>query len=266
MKDLLIRTASGALYITILLGSLFLSKTAFILVILILGALTCIEYSRLNKLSWWLGIPLLAVVFAMLHYLNFPQEITLVIVGIATVVNLYLIYWLLKRPAAVSNLFSRIIFIACIIFGFAAISLIPMEAANFRKEVMLGILLMLWANDTFAYLVGSNFGKTKLMPSVSPKKTVEGFIGGTLGAMALAIVLSFFYESFSLIMWCTLALIVIVFGSIGDLVQSRFKRIAGVKDSGEIMPGHGGIYDRLDSLIFTAPFVYLYLIFVCYVS
>lgn len=266
MKDLLIRAASGTLYITILLGSLFVSKFAFLGVILVLGILTCAEYSRLRKLNWWIGAPLLVLIFVAIHWLNIPNPFPSIVMGLGIVMNLFLIYWLFNKPPYVSNLFGRLILIANVVFGFTAISLIPMEAANFRKEVMFGILIMLWANDTFAYLVGRTWGKTKLMPSVSPKKTIEGFFGGALGAFVVAFTVSYFYTSFSLYMWLTLAFIVVVFGSLGDLVQSRFKRIAGVKDSGVIMPGHGGMYDRLDSLIFAAPFVYLYLILVCYVS
>ena len=209
---------------------------------------------------------MLFILFISQHYNLNTIVLTYLVVGAAAGMNLYLIYWLFKRPPELSPLFGRIVFALNIVFGFLAISHIPMDVSSFRKEVMLGVLLMLWANDTFAYLVGKNMGKTKLMPSVSPKKTVEGFVGGAIGALLIGITLSYFYTSFSMIMWITLALIVIVFGSIGDLVQSRFKRIAGVKDSGVIMPGHGGIYDRLDSLIFAAPFIYLYLILVCYVS
>ncbi len=266
MKDILIRAGSGALYITILLGSLFISKLAFVSVIFILGVLACAEYSRLRKLNWWIGAPLLLAIFIAIHITDLWAQLPTLIVGLGLLMNLVLIYWLFKKPPFVSNLFGRLILIANVVFGFTAISLIPMEAANFRKEVMIGVLLMLWANDTFAYLVGRTIGKNKLMPSVSPKKTIEGFLGGAVGAIVVGLIISFYYPSFSLIMWLTLALIVVVFGTLGDLVQSRFKRIAGVKDSGVIMPGHGGMYDRLDSLIFAAPFVYLYLILVCYVS
>lgn len=267
MKDLFIRAASGALYITILLGSLFISKLAFIIVIFVLGVLTCIEYSKLRNLSWWLALPLLLIVFAGIHEALLVDGLPrIILVSICGLMNLYLVYWLFKKEAQLTALQGRLIFIATIVFGFGVIALIPIDGTVFRKEVMIGVLVMLWANDTFAYLVGKNFGKNKLMPSVSPNKTIEGLIGGAFGAILAGIATWYFCKTFGLASWIALALIVVIFGSLGDLVQSRIKRIAGVKDSGVIMPGHGGMYDRLDSLIFAAPFVFLYLILVCYVS
>ncbi len=266
MKDLLIRAASGALYVAILIGSLFISKYAFVLVIFILGLLTCVEYSRLRNLSWWLALPLLLMIFIVQHYLELWVHINLVFIGFAALINMYLLFWLFRGKTQISSLLGRLILIGNIVFGFAAISVIPFNGIAYSKEVMIGVLVMLWANDTFAYLVGKNFGKNKLMPSVSPNKTIEGLIGGAVGAILTACVIWYFVNFISITSWITLAFIIVIFGSIGDLIQSRVKRIAGVKDSGVIMPGHGGIYDRLDSLIFTAPFVYLYLNLVCYVS
>ena len=124
---------------------------------------------------------------------------------------------------------------------------------------MIAILCIIWSSDTFAYLSGKNFGKHKLFPSVSPKKTIEGFIGGLLGAVLVAVCFSL-YSVKSIWEWIGIALILVVFGTFGDLIESKFKRIAGVKDSGTILPGHGGFLDRLDSLIFTAPFVGLLLV------
>ncbi|MEP2936950.1 MAG: phosphatidate cytidylyltransferase [Gilvibacter sp.] len=267
MKDLFIRAASGALYISILLGSLFISQLAFIIVIFTLGVITCIEFSKLRDFSWILGLPLLFSVFTGIHYFfNEESFISLLVVVNAALMNIYMIYWLFRKEAALSRLQGGLVFIATIVFGFGAISLIPFDHGVFRKEVMIGVLAMLWANDTFAYLVGKNFGKTKLMPSVSPNKTIEGLVGGALGAIIVGIVTWYLCKTFGLTQWIILSLIVVFFGSIGDLVQSRIKRIAGVKDSGMIMPGHGGMYDRLDSLIFAAPFVFLYLFLISYVS
>lgn len=118
---------------------------------------------------------------------------------------------------------------------------------------------MMWVNDSFAFLIGKNFGKRKLFPSVSPKKTIEGFIGGFVFSIVAAGVIYYFNRDLSLMNWLILAVITSVLGTIGDLIQSKFKRHANVKDSGTLIPGHGGFFDRLDSLLFAAPFVYLYL-------
>ena len=127
------------------------------------------------------------------------------------------------------------------------------------------MFIMIWCNDTFAYLVGKSFGKHKLLERVSPKKTIEGFIGGIVFTIIASIIISQFYTFFNVTLWIISALIISIFGTLGDLVESKFKREAGVKDSGNIMPGHGGILDRLDSVIFVIPFLYIfYLIYFYY--
>jgi phosphatidate cytidylyltransferase len=127
---------------------------------------------------------------------------------------------------------------------------------------MISILSIIWINDSFAFLVGKNFGKKKLFPSVSPNKTVEGFIGGMFFSLLASLVISKVYPHFSLFHWMMIALLVSNLGTIGDLLVSKFKRQANLKDSGNLMPGHGGILDRLDSLLFASPFVYLYINFI----
>lgn len=127
----------------------------------------------------------------------------------------------------------------------------------------LAMYVMLWVNDTFAYLTGSLLGRHKLIPSVSPGKTWEGCIGGAVFAMgAGALTWHFFPDAMSLPQWIGMALVVVVFGTLGDLVESMFKRSLGVKDSGHLIPGHGGILDRIDSMLFAAPATVAYLFIV----
>jgi phosphatidate cytidylyltransferase len=121
----------------------------------------------------------------------------------------------------------------------------------------LACLLMIWMNDTMAYIVGSFIGKTPLT-KISPKKTWEGTIGGALFTIVGAAIFGYYSDYYSIQNWMVIAAIVVVMGTLGDLFESRFKRLAGVKDSGRLMPGHGGALDRFDSLIMVAPFVYLY--------
>jgi phosphatidate cytidylyltransferase len=122
---------------------------------------------------------------------------------------------------------------------------------------VISIFILIWTNDTFAYIIGKKWGKNKLFERISPKKTIEGFAGGVLFCILASIILSLFFNFFSLGIWISSAIFVGVFGTIGDLIESKFKREANVKDSGNIMPGHGGILDRLDSIIFVAPFLYI---------
>jgi len=136
------------------------------------------------------------------------------------------------------------------------------DIAPYNPHYILGIILLIWMNDVCAYLVGSLIGKHKLYERISPGKTWEGSIGSTLLTMGSSFIIANWYPEIPLKHWMVITIIVCVFGTIGDLVESMLKRQASVKDSGRIMPGHGGILDRFDSLLFVAPFVYAYLILI----
>jgi phosphatidate cytidylyltransferase len=135
---------------------------------------------------------------------------------------------------------------------------IPFVDGGYNPKIIIGIFILIWTNDTFAYIVGKSLGKHKLLERISPKKTIEGFIGGLVFTMLASYLLSCFFTFFSASTWIITGIFVGLFGTIGDLIESKFKRSAGVKDSGKIMPGHGGILDRLDSVIFVVPFLYLF--------
>ena len=128
------------------------------------------------------------------------------------------------------------------------------------------MFVLIWINDTFAYLIGSNYGRQKLFESVSPKITVEGFLGGVFFAAIGSYFIFLFTNDLQFSSWLIMSVIISVFGTIGDLIESKYKRQAEVKDSGKLMPGHGGLLDRLDSAIFIAPFIYLFLRLLNYVS
>ena len=124
------------------------------------------------------------------------------------------------------------------------------------------LFICTWASDTFAYFVGIAIGSHKLASSISPNKTVEGFIGGILGTIAMAIVIGHIVFNFPLIEMAILGFVLAIVATLGDLVESVFKRFAGVKDSGILLPGHGGMLDRFDSIFYTAPVFYYFIIIV----
>lgn len=131
---------------------------------------------------------------------------------------------------------------------------------QYNGLLLLAIFIFIWVNDTGAYLVGSRWGKRRLAPSISPKKSVEGSIGGLLLVLLSAVVLRLLlFPELSWLRILLIATVVAVFGTIGDLFESSLKRQAGVKDSGKLIPGHGGILDRIDSLLLAVPAVYLLL-------
>lgn len=131
---------------------------------------------------------------------------------------------------------------------------------SYKPMLVIPLFLLIWSNDTFAYLVGSFIGKNKMYERISPGKTWEGTIGGAILTVASSFLIYKWFGILELHDWIIISAIVAVFGTLGDLVESMLKRSVGVKDSGNIMPGHGGILDRFDSLIMVSPFVFLYLI------
>lgn len=150
-------------------------------------------------------------------------------------------------------------------FPFAAFSrtglnsILPHNNIIFSPGIIIGFFLLIWANDTGAYLTGMSLGRHKLMERISPKKTWEGFLGGIIIAVLVAWFLSDWLGVVGKTHWVFISLIVSVAGTYGDLVESMLKRSTGVKDSGTIMPGHGGFLDRFDSTIISFPIVYLFI-------
>ncbi|MBB4080961.1 phosphatidate cytidylyltransferase [Lewinella aquimaris] len=167
-----------------------------------------------------------------------------------------------------SNSREPFVNIAYIILGmfyigipFALVDFIAFDGNTFYYRVVFGLLLLTWVNDTGAYLVGSKYGKTPLFPRISPNKTWEGTIGGAFTCILFGYVLHLVFDEIGLIQWLVLATIVGIFGGIGDLVESMLKRSVGVKDSGNLLPGHGGLLDRFDAFIFVIPFAAAYILY-----
>jgi len=139
-------------------------------------------------------------------------------------------------------------------------ALLPGWTMPFSPEIVVGFFLLLWANDIGAYLVGISAGRHRLMERISPKKSWEGFFGGLIIALLGAWLLSGWLQMISRTGWLIISLIISVAGTYGDLAESMFKRSIGVKDSGTIMPGHGGFLDRFDSAVFSFPLVFLFIL------
>ncbi len=145
--------------------------------------------------------------------------------------------------------------------GWAYIALSMAALGQLRHYEMLlpiALIVCIWINDTMAYICGSLFGKRKIFPTISPKKTWEGTLGGIVITICIAIAWGYFSKKYTMLDWAVLGFIASVGGTFGDLIESQLKRWAQVKDSGSFMPGHGGALDRFDSLLFCAPLLFVY--------
>lgn len=228
------------------------------------GAYECVRIMKFDSTLYkWLVLPLIALVYykfttrffghAFYFNYNLSEILALSLIIIASIT-------LFKFSSELYYDEGKLIFTVIYVslpFGFA-LGLPKFYDGTFTWEVFL-LFVLIWSSDSFAYFTGRLFGKHKMAPKISPKKTWEGFVGGVI----FTLILGYFIEQkFPGLRgnWIIVGFLVSVFAPIGDLVESQLKRTFGVKDSGNIIPGHGGVLDRLDSFIIAAPVVYLYFI------
>lgn len=259
------RSLSGLLYVLLILSTLFIDRTWSLVIFGILGIITLREFLNLIQNKSYLPYLLLIISFMFL-YIEKDTIFAPAMFIASCAFNVILAYHLFKSIQIKNSLLYQYSFsFLYLIGGFFFMTKMAYADLNieYSPVLLVCIFLLIWANDSFAYLIGVKFGKRKLFPSVSPKKSIEGFIGGLAGVVFVSIIIAYkVYPSITIANWIIIAVMASTLGTIGDLVQSKLKRRAGVKDSGKIMPGHGGMYDRLDSIIYTSPFIYAYLYFV----
>ena len=171
-----------------------------------------------------------------------------------------------KSSTPIANIATSILGAIYAAFPMSLMLIIPLLLGNgvWNPWIVIFYVFIIWANDVFAYLFGITLGKHRLFERISPKKSWEGFFGGLLGAMAMGYAASIVVEG-NAIVWIGLALVAAISGVFGDLIESMFKRSIDIKDSGNIIPGHGGWLDRFDALIISAPFVFVYACIYCFI-
>ncbi len=284
-KNLIQRTISGLIYVFViaicttplgeyLLGNIFPDLKqqylfyGLITFFLVVGLYECIRIMKFdNSIYKWLVFPVAAIIYyrfskrffyhGFFFDVNFSEILALALIPIAAIT---LFKYTRELYFENGKLIFTVIYLA-LPFGFALglpkFSTLDPDK-SFTLEVFM-LFVLIWSSDTFAYLTGKFFGKHKMAPKVSPKKTWEGFAGGVI----LTLILGFFVEKYFPELrgnWMIVGLLISIFAPLGDLVESQLKRSFAVKDSGNIIPGHGGILDRLDSFIICAPVIYLYFI------
>ncbi len=267
MNTTVTRALSGAVYVLLLIGATLYSPYSFLLLFGVLLLFSVVEFCKLIHLKPIAPIIIATIVYILFNLNNSVKTNEILLLIASLLVSFRCLYFLFEKHSKALDQNSKYVFlIGYLLLPIIIFTKIPFLFNTYHPEIIISILVIIWTNDTFAYLVGMSIGKNKLFERVSPKKTIEGFIGGVLFACISGVLLAYFYLNASIIHWLIIALLTGIFGTLGDLIESKFKRIAGVKDSGTIMPGHGGFLDRLDSIIFVAPFIYLFYQILYYVS
>ena len=250
-------TAVGIVILTI--GLLMLSKWSAISFILCIGLASSIEHLNLSRdhRVFNIGISILMTGLLILLMYKNPERIKtpmLTVSLICSAIGILGLFW--KEILVIHKRMPVSINLATFLFPTFLLSYWIYQQEQYDYKYILSFVLLVWVNDTFAYLVGRKLGKTKLFQSVSPNKTWEGFFGGLVFTLILSIILNQWIDTKINIIFA-MAFIASVLGTIGDLVQSSVKRYFTVKDSGNALPGHGGFWDRYDSFIFICPYIYL---------
>ncbi|OQY05551.1 MAG: hypothetical protein B6I20_00925 [Bacteroidetes bacterium 4572_117] len=265
------RVLTAAVFAIVLIGGTLLHPISFFIVFGTVVVLGLFEFYKLVKFAniepqYLTGIILGLIIFIgnfLLARSIIEFNIFLLLIPVLTAVMIVELYRDKENPF--SNIAFTIFGASYVSIPFAILSWFvfnPSFPEPYYPMVLLGFFILIWANDSGAYIVGSLIGKNKLFERISPKKTWEGFIGGGAFSLFAAWLVSLFVTEINLVNWLVIALITFVFGTFGDLIESLFKRMVKVKDSGSILPGHGGILDRFDSIIVAAPMVFIYLMLV----
>lgn len=267
LKTLGTRSVSASIFVILLLGSVWFGYNSFCLFFLAVSLMGLKEFYNLSDKFKLQSFNVIGIVLGLIFYalfinwqLVFPgfsisnkQSVVVLFPFIVLVAALFTS----KTQAFLSALYTTVGLLYAVLPFTLLQRLVLNSEGYYKPHLLTGIIFLIWSNDTFAYLGGSLFGKNKMIERISPGKTWEGTIFGVLMTFALSFVLQRYLISFDDNRWMILGVLVPVLATIGDLVESLLKRQAGVKDTGNIMPGHGGVLDRFDSLIFVTPFVYV---------
>lgn len=276
MTNFVRRTVTGAFIVIFVLGGLWLHPLSFFIVGAVMIGGTQHEYYLMVRGTGVRPQLVTGIISGFILYVTstlialgwLPFKGFLVLIPVISIVMVIELFRNVERPFdSLAHTFFSILYTAVpfSMFPFSAFNrtglepLLQMEGIQFSPGILIGFFLLLWTNDTGAYLVGSLMGKHRLFERISPKKSWEGFFGGMLLTLLVARLISGWLGVADTTGWMIIAFIVSVAGTLGDLLESMLKRSLGLKDSGTIMPGHGGFLDRFDSVVVAFPLVYLYL-------
>jgi len=257
------RSISGTLIVILISVAIYKGEIGYFILFSIINVIALYEFSNMVKkaglhinltMSIICGSLLLISGFCDIFWdYNKLYFITCALILCIPIINLYY-----KHDSAFQNIALTLFSIIYISIPFTLMFYIP-NIFTEEWDIKIAFLpfLLVWTNDTFAYLSGISLGKHKFFPSISPKKSWEGAIGGGICTILVSVLIAD-YTGLSILEHTIIAIIVVVFGIYGDLIESMYKRNVGTKDSGNIIPGHGGILDRMDSILYVLPAIYIF--------
>ncbi|MCF8301644.1 MAG: phosphatidate cytidylyltransferase [Bacteroidales bacterium] len=268
-NNLVLRTITGIGYVGLVVGSILLSPVAFAMLFFLITLLGLLEFYKMMHHGNVQPQKVWGAIVGLLYYVIITLAVSDLIpmmwlwTGLLFLFSIFIAELYRKKERPFANIGATILGFLYVVLPFALLNFffkVPQISDSY--QILLGFFIILWTNDTFAYIIGVTIGKHKFFERLSPKKTWEGSIGGALMGLLAAWVLYNYCDSFTLIQWLTYAVVIIIFGTLGDLSESQLKRSQNCKDSGDLLPGHGGILDRLDSVILASPFAFFYILLI----
>lgn len=259
------RLVTGFVGAGIVIFASYFSEWTYFLVFLVICCLSILEFYRLTGLDGMLPLKYIGTMNAiMIYILSFMVQkgfctTDLYFIMFPSIALIFLIKLYKKEKKPFTNIAYTLLGIIYVGLPFALLNISVYAQGEYNYQIVIGILLLLWASDTGGYIAGVLFGRTKLFERVSPKKSWEGMLGGFILAMIIATILGKYFDVMNWYQWYLVAVIMVVAGTYGDLVESLFKRSIEIKDSGSSLPGHGGFLDRFDGLLISIPFIVLLL-------
>lgn len=273
MKNLYLRSITGIVFVSLVIGSTLYSPVSFTFFFALITALSIYEFgtivNKTEEVHINRNITTLAGIFLYLSFAYFcynPQQSGIFIPYLIFFLYLFISELYLKHKNPINNWAYTAMSQMYVALPFSLLQVLAYhgsgEVTLYNPILPLSIFIFNWTNDTGAYCTGMLFGKHRLFERISPKKSWEGSFGGAILSIITAIILSLNFSFLNTWEWIGLGLVIVVFGTFGDLVESLLKRTLGIKDSGNILPGHGGMLDRFDSSLLAIPAatVYLYLL------
>lgn len=266
LSNLTQRVITGLVGAGVVLGASYYSEWTFLVLFLGICIFTMLEFYHLVGLDGWIPLKSFGTVSGGFIFILFffiergtldPKFYFLIF---PLVSGIYLIKLYKKSdPKPFANIAITFLGILYVSIPISLFNLAAHFGPDYNYEIIAGIMLIVWGSDSGAYFAGSRFGRRKLFERISPKKSWEGLIGGALVAVGIAYLLSGYFETLTITQWIGVAIIIVISGTYGDLVESLFKRSMDIKDSGTNLPGHGGFLDRFDSLLLSMPFIIAYI-------